>query len=216
MLDNNTDPTRPVDALQNGTPASLTQGLFDKAQRDWGQKHPNKPMAWSYWNPIFRKAGIPGVEGLAVYYKAYPPTQSKPKEATSTKDQQNYTPLIVDKARTEYELYGHGVASRKIVADYALERGANMSDVRGAWAERPETPGKLYRTFYLNHEMGHAIIAMHEGIPIVGIGYDGGPGGESGFHASSLILDWGRLGIPCEKGTPAEFVTTMTTPLEIL
>jgi hypothetical protein len=138
-------------------------------------------------------------------------------EAISTNDRQKYTPFIVDKARADFRRLSDGRKEDwKIISGYAQHLGANIIDITKAWAKRPKTPGKLFRTFYLNHEMGHAIVAMHEGIPIKGIGFDGGPAGESGAYASSLILDWGRLGIPWKKGTPADYVKKMTKPLEIL
>lgn len=175
MMNGNIHVPQAVAALQNGMTAPSTQELFEKAQRDWGQKHPNKPMAWSYWNPIFREAGIPSDEGLAVYDKVYPPIQSKPILGTLLT---GYAEVLRARQLFYNEEHLPRTMSQPEWNSMAKLHGFSKTATKEIWRDRyfelPRTPEENveFNQEALMHELGHAIVCINLKFPIKGIGKD--------------------------------------------
>jgi len=208
-----------VDVLHNDLTAPLiSQDLFEKTQGEWRQKNPNKPMPWSHWNPIFRKAGIAGDEGVAVYDKAYPPTRSKPAIALP-----NFRPegASLDSgevllARRLLSIGGQFHDAPHTISKgewFSMAQGQGISDAtrNRVWRDRklvlPLTPEENleFNQITVMHELGHASMAVYLKLPFKGIGL----GHASGmleevprFAASGFVFDFDALEeLAREQGT---------------
>ncbi len=173
-----------VNAPHSDVPSYLVQDLFEKTHEQWKRKNPNKPMPWSYWNPIFRKAGILGAEAVAVYDEAYPPTQSnravgslrgvRPEGSSA-----GYGEVLF--ARRVFYGLEHASENRAFRTkgewiSLAKRHGISEATRKEVWRDRncwhPLTVEEnlVYNQTILMHELGHASVAFYCQFPIKGIG----------------------------------------------